>query len=140
MPERLFLDANVLFSVAVSPEGVSHSLFELAQAGACVLLTSSFTLDEARRNVHVKYPAHGQTLETLAGQVELVAEGGTALTEWAAGLLPAKDAPILTAAVVTNADVLVTGDRRHFGELFGKTFGGVIVLSPRQALERVLAG
>lgn len=39
-----------------------------------------------------------------------------------------------------DADVLVTGDRRHFGELFGKTFGGVIVLRPRQplALEVIL--
>jgi len=140
MPERLFLDANVLFTAAISPEGVSRSLFELAQAGVCVLLTSSFALDEALRNVHVKYPAQVQTLETLAGEVELVAEGGVALAEWAAGLLPTKDAPILAAAVATNADALVTGDRRHFGELFGKTFGGVIVLPPRQALERVVTG
>jgi predicted nucleic acid-binding protein len=139
VPERLFLDANVLFTATITPDGVSRTLFELARIDACFPLTSSFALDEARRNVRAKYPAHMQTLEALAEQIELVAEAEAALVAWAADLLPLKDAPILAAAVAARADVLVTGDRRHFGVLFEKTLDGVTILPPRQALEQVLA-
>ena len=48
--------------------------------------------------------------------------------------LPAKDRPILAAAVGCRATVLVTGDRRHFGPLLGRRFGGTVVLAPREAL------
>jgi len=47
--------------------------------------------------------------------------------------------PILAAALSANATVLVTGDRRHFGALFGKTLNRTVtVLPPREALERLL--
>ena len=49
-----------------------------------------------------------------------------------------KDAPIMAAAVSGCVDILVTGDRRDFGHLFGKKVEGVVVLSPREALEEVL--
>jgi predicted nucleic acid-binding protein len=52
--------------------------------------------------------------------------------------LPANDAPILAAATAARVDVLVTGDRTHFGHLFGATVGGVTVLSPGDALAHVL--
>lgn len=52
--------------------------------------------------------------------------------------LLSKDAPVLAAAIMCAADVLVTGDRRHFKPLWGRIVEGVIVLTPRQALERVL--
>lgn len=53
--------------------------------------------------------------------------------------LPPKDAPILAAAVQARADGLVTGDRTHFGPLYGRRFEGVLVLSPAEALARLLA-
>lgn len=138
MPQRLFLDANVLFTATISPEGVSHGLFDLAKDGACALLGSPFGVEEASRNIRVKYPTRGGALSGLIGQLELVGEASAELVQWAEELLPPKDAPILAAAVAAEADALVTGDRRHFGELFGQTIGGVAVLTPRQALERVL--
>jgi len=54
--------------------------------------------------------------------------------------LPAKDRPILAAAVGCRATVLVTGDRRHFGPSFERRFGGTVVLSPREALAFLVAG
>jgi hypothetical protein len=52
--------------------------------------------------------------------------------------LPPKDAPILAAAVHAGSDALVTGDRTHFGPLYGRSFKGVLVLSPAGALARLL--
>ena len=52
--------------------------------------------------------------------------------------LPPEDAPILAAAVQAKADLLVTGDRSHFGHLFRKTVRGVRVESLADALARLL--
>ena len=53
--------------------------------------------------------------------------------------LPEKDRPVLAAAMRPRCDVLVTGDRLHFGAAYGKTFGGVTIHSPRSLAERLLA-
>ena len=44
----------------------------------------------------------------------------------------------VAAAKAANADVLVTGDRTHFGHLYGKITDGVRVLTLRESLEAIL--
>lgn len=53
--------------------------------------------------------------------------------------LPAKDTPILAAAIAARVDILVTGDRRHFGALFGQEIEQVRVLSLRDGLAALIA-
>jgi predicted nucleic acid-binding protein len=53
--------------------------------------------------------------------------------------LPAKDAPILAAAVQAGATLLVTGDQNDFGHLYGQTLRGTQVLPPAAAIERIIA-
>jgi hypothetical protein len=48
--------------------------------------------------------------------------------------LPAKDWPILWAAVVAKATHLVTGDVRHFGPYFGRSIAGVLIIRPADYL------
>ena len=52
--------------------------------------------------------------------------------------LPAKDAPILGGAISARARALVTGDRQHFGALFGRTIEGVMVITPAEAVAMLL--
>jgi predicted nucleic acid-binding protein len=52
--------------------------------------------------------------------------------------VPDKDAPILAAACVAEVDILVTGDRTHFGHLYGETVGGLRVLTLKDTLARLL--
>lgn len=137
---RLFLDANVLFSAARSEDSRAHTLFQLARAGSCSLVTSPFAIEEARRNTGLKQPERTAALEALLRDAEVGPECSQEQVAWAQSQgLPVKDAPILAAAVLSRCDALVTGDRAHFGGLFGKTVGGVAVLSLRDALERLLA-
>jgi len=56
----------------------------------------------------------------------------------AVGLSDAADVPILAAAIQSEADILVTGDRRAFGRLFRTRVSGVEVLTLRDALRRVV--
>ena len=136
--QRLFLDANVLFSAALSPTGTARALYALANAGQCELLTSAYAYSEARRNLELKSIASVGELTGLMHVTREVAAPRSRV-EFAARLLPDKDAPILAAAIAAEASALVTGDQRHFGPLYGRTLGGVVVLTPRQALEFVLA-
>jgi predicted nucleic acid-binding protein len=135
---RLFLDANVLFAAVHSPEGRSGALFELAERGVCTLIMSPHAIEEARRNLALKSPAGVETFRHLLASVEQVPEADPRIVAWTTGHdLPASDAPILAAAVAAEADALVTGDRTHFGHLFGTSIGGVDVLSLADALKRL---
>jgi len=49
--------------------------------------------------------------------------------------LPAKDRPVLAAAIHPSCGALVTGDRTHFGALYGRTIHGVTNHSPRSLAE-----
>ncbi len=135
---RLFLDANVVFTAAYSNEGKSRALFRLAENAYCELTSSTHAVVEAKRNISIKASFATDALEELLLAVEIVPEADSRLVAWATGLgLPANDAPILAAAVAGGVDALVTGDRRHFGTLFGTRHAGVLVVSPATALELV---
>jgi predicted nucleic acid-binding protein len=137
---RVFVDANVISAAAHWPQGRARALFRLAAAGRCQLITSEHTILEAHRNLVLKSPQGAEALDALLESVERVVEAGPRTVESAAGHgLQDSDAPILAAAIAAGADFLVTGDRTHFGHLFGSEVGGVRIASPAEALEAILA-
>ena len=137
---RIFLDANVLFSAAHGAGSPLHGFFHLAEAGVCELIASRFALDEARRNIARKHPAQTAELEQLIARIAVCREAAAEGVLWARSTgLPEKDAPILAAAVQAKADMLVTGDRTDFGDLYARKLRGVEVLPPRIALKRIIA-
>ena len=136
---KLFLDANVLFSAAHREEGRAQELIALARAGHCELLTSAHALEEARRNLALKSHGFEGRLVAALEHAVVVAEAPAPLVAWAlAHGLPGKDAPILAAAVHAKAHLLVTGDRRDFGHLYGHVIRGTRVVTPASALDLVL--
>ncbi len=136
---RIFLDANVLFSAALGASSGLRGFCSLAEVGLCELVSSRFALDEARRNIARKQFAKVTDLEQLIARIAICREAATDAVQWARSTgLPGKDAPILAAAVQAKVDILVTGDRAHFGMLYGRKLRGVAVLTPRAALELIL--
>jgi len=136
---RVFLDANVLFAAASSPEGRSAALFLLAGRRVCTLITSAYAVTETRRNLEARYPDAIERFERLAPHVVIVPEAASPRVAWARQQgVPAEDAPILAAAVDAGVDMLITGDRSHFGHLFERTIEGVRILSLAQALMLLL--
>ena len=136
---RLFLDANVIFSAAHREEGRAQDLVALARAGRCELLSSTYALEEARRNLELKSEKYETRLAQTLAQTTVAGEAPAALVNWAKEQgLPLKDAPVLAAAVHEKADLFVTGDARHFGHLFGHIVRGTRVVTLASALDVVL--
>jgi uncharacterized protein len=137
---RVFLDANVLFSAAYREGASIRAFFEFAAAGGCELVSSPHAVEEARRNLASKRPERLPEMEALLREVEICAEASSARVAWAESMgLPAKDAPILAAAIESRCPILATGDRTDFRALFGRRLGGTLVLLPADALELLLA-
>lgn len=134
---RIFLDANILFSAAKSDGAIRRLLVLLAEAGheCCA---DTYVVEEARRNLALKAPGSLPVLERLVARINVAqAKPGDAEAE-AMRSLPEKDRPVLAAAMGLRCQVLVTGDRTHFGALYGKTVGGVVIHSPRSLAETLL--
>lgn len=137
--ESLFLDANVLFSAARSRKGRASPLVSLAGKESCEILTSPHAVEEARRNVRLKYPESERELERVLALVRLVPEAGSEAYETSLSFgLPPKDAPILGAALQAGAGALVTGDARHFGHLYGEKARETRILNLADALDALL--
>jgi predicted nucleic acid-binding protein len=127
--DRIFLDANVLFSAAYHPQARLRQLWELSDT---VLLTSAYAVEEARRNLDS--PQQRVALEQLLHAVQVIAPGpGDPITSLAVEV-PAKDRLILLAAIAARATPLITGDFRHFGRYYGQRIEGVLILPPAQYL------
>jgi hypothetical protein len=94
--------------------------------------------EEARRNLVAKAPDRVVGLDgllsrmTTSGAQRVDAALETSLP------LPAKDRPVLSAAIRQRCSALVTGDRTHFGPLYGRTIHGVTIHSPRSLAEALL--
>ena len=130
---RVFLDANVLFSASNSGSNIARLLQLLVEKSSAV--TSDSAIEEARRNVELKRPAWSENFQQLVAKVEVVAsikfEIDVSLTE--------KDLPILCTAIHAGCEMLVTGDKRHFGHLYGQSISGTRVITLLQLAEILAA-
>jgi len=127
--DRIFLDANVLFSAAWRPESPLRALW----SREAERVTSSYAVEEARRNLAALRPESLPELERLliGLRIQPVAndtglDPGISLADM--------DRPILAAAISASATHLLTGDKTHFGALYGTTVHGVRILPPGKYL------
>ena len=87
-------------------------------------------MGEARRNLEAKFSGAMNDFETLLKDVEASAKVCGPLRVEIAPDLPEKDRPVLAASIHHQCQVLLTGDKTHFGSLYGRTIEGVEIHSP----------
>ena len=116
--DRVFLDANVLFSAAHRSDSGLLQLWKLKTATLC---SSRYALEEAR--INLDSGDQKTRLNRLAASVRMFDVSRRELPREI--VLPEKDQPILLAAIEAHATHLLTGDVRHFGKYFSKEIEGV---------------
>lgn len=135
---RLFLDANVIFSAALGGESFTQ-LWSLRSAGLATFCTSPQCVDEARRNLTLKKPHALARLETVFLDIELV-EPPLLVLPWVEGKIPEDDAWVVAAAVGCSANVLLTGNTRHFGWMMTRDDLPIRVRTVRAWLDETSGG
>lgn len=126
--DRLFLDANILFSAAYRPRAGLRQFWKLKNV---ILCTSLYAFEEAR--VNLADEVQKRRLAKLRGKLDFCEASPRSLPKGI--FLPEKDRPILLAAIRSGATHLITGDLQHFGPFIGKTIEGILILTPAQYLK-----
>ncbi len=106
--DRLFLDANILFSAAYQPGAGLLRLWKLKNVALC---SSRYAVGEA--NLNLDDEGQRNRLAALAEELQLFEAPQRELPRGI--FLPEKDVPILLAAIAARATHLLTGDVRDFG-------------------------
>ena len=127
--DRVFLDANVLFSAAYRPHAGLLAFWKLKDVTLC---SSRYAVEEARINLPEE--VQKERLNRLAAGLQLFDPAELDLPTGIA--LPEKDVPILLAAMAARATHLITGDVRHFGRYFNRKIAWILVLTPAEYLKK----
>ena len=126
--DRVFLDANVLFSAAYREGAGLQRIWSIEHIE---ILTSAYAPEEARRNLQ-DIEARSR-LEALLGRIRIAPESGE--EPLPSGVqIAEKDRPILRSAIAAGATHLLTGNLKDFGRFFGKRVRGVLIQTPAQYL------
>jgi len=134
--DRLFLDANVLFSAAYLQVNALQGLWTLANVE---LISSDVARREAETNLAKKRPARLPNLAVLLQSVAAVPDAPAGAVLPSGMQLPAKDEPIFLACQHAGASHFLTGDAKHFGPYFDQSIGGVLIERPGTYLHRRLS-
>ncbi len=128
---KIFLDANILFSASLPNSLVFEYLKSLSEK--VDFTTSYYAVDEASRNIRIKFKDRLEFFQDLS----LLIESTQASLFEVDVEINKKDLPIICGAISAQADYLLTGDKKDFGHLFGKTIQGVKIVNIQMLLDEL---
>ncbi len=133
---RIFVDADVLFSGAASPNEHSAGLVVLRMAEISLIeaVTSEQVINEVERNLAEKIPAAMPVFRLLVSRcLHIVPDPSVAEIQALSQAADPKDLPILVAAVREGCVYLTTHNIRHFQP----GVASIKVLKPGDLVQRV---
>jgi len=120
---RVMIDTNVFMSALMFPESTPSTAMLLV-AEKHVMVLSDYIIGEIREKTSLKRPDLLSALDELLDALEYEIEAESSAQD--APISDPKDAPILSAAISADVDVIISGDK-HFKNL---TLETPRVLSP----------
>ncbi len=113
---EVFLDSSVILAGLGSETGASGVVLDLCEAELMVPIISKQVVTEVDRAVSTKLPQLADRFRHYFRETCFVMMEDPPLEKvrQAAQQVHVKDAPILAAAQIANADYLVTLDKKHF--------------------------
>ena len=136
-PLTLFLDSNVIFSIAWSGAETSRAyiLFELQRRCILRLFISPLVMEETLSNIKMKKPAAMPFLHELLKSATLVPDVAATVTDERVNALPDNDRILLQTAIAHGIGWFITGNSRDFQQLFGCLIEKTTIATPREFLE-----
>jgi len=109
---RIFIDTNIILSAALFPEGkVSRVLFYILETHTVII--ASYSIKECTTVFKKKFPDKSKCLKEFLGKIEY--ERFETPSSVDANDYPSirdmSDLPILASAILSDADILLTGDK-----------------------------
>lgn len=126
---RIYLDANVLISASLSTSSQFLNLWRMKNIHP---VTSLYAVYEARRNL---YAMQLERFDFLISNTKLCPDPNPAILPIGVHVVE-KDRAILAAALSTQADYLLTGDKRHFRHLYSNRIEKTMISSPADFLNQ----
>jgi predicted nucleic acid-binding protein len=140
MKNRIFVDANVLIAGADSRTGAGNAVLQMAEIGLYRLVVSRQVLAETERNLREKLPRALPNFATQMSRLTLEIVPDPPPTETAkwVGIIEAKDAPILAAAVLAKVDRFLTLNTKDFTpEVAAQS--GLLIQTPGELIVNIRA-
>ena len=109
---RIMLDTNILISVVIfNSAKLKQMLVDICDNHTLVL--SSYVINEAEEVTERKFPNKKQAMYEFLYNLpcELVYTPETIIEEQAVDLRDKKDVPVLYSAIISDVDILITGDK-----------------------------
>ena len=134
---KVFLDTSALIAGVLSPTGAAHEVLRLCEAGVVQALVSRQVLVEADRNLTKKVPALLSEYRMFLRQLSplVVEDPSRTAVEEARAVIHHNDAPILAAAMESQADFLISWNTRHFHKKSVRAYAKFPILTPGEFLE-----
>ena len=132
---KVFLDSNVLFSIAYSGiKSKSYVLYELQDKNLIKIYISHLVQMETLYNMQLKKQDQMDLLKSLLENTELLHD--IDIHNKKLENLPDADRVILSTAIYHKMDYFLTGNSRDFSEFYGKRIGKTLILTPGKFLLR----
>ena len=131
---RVFLDSNVIFSALYSPKGAPATIFRQFIDGKLTIVISQQVLEEVVQTLKEKLPDTIPYLRRLLINIppEICEDPAPEEVNRWAGVINADDAGIIAAAVASQPDYLVTGDKHFFSTHAIADESGLRIVTPGQ--------
>lgn len=139
---RVFLDSNVILSGLISDKGAPRIILDILSLKLpfFVGMTGEYNLMEIERNVAKKIPKALSLYKEYLSKLNLKIvplPSKEEVTKFCSHSV-AKDMPVLVSAINGQADFLITGDKKHFGNLPNKATYPFEIMSPSDFLKTII--
>lgn len=133
---KVFLDSNILFSIAYTGKEKSRSflIYELQALDVLTVCLSNLVCEEALSNIRRKRPEGEKLLNDLIAKSRILDNIVADLRHPELRKLPLNDRIILSTAVYHKTDAFVTGNEKDFKNLYRKKVLHTLILKPADFL------
>lgn len=129
---KVFLDSNVLFSIAYSGQERSRSylIYEIQALGVLEVYLSNLVCEEATFNIKIKRPENMPLLNELIKKSKILADSLAETKNEIINNLPLNDRIILYTAVYHKMDYFLTGNVKDFKKFYQRKIDNTMILKP----------